>query len=275
MIMAATILVDRDLCTRCGICSTVCTAGIINPPEETTFPTVPLSSEGRCIRCGHCEAFCPAEALTLNFRPEEKIPLPADAGALSAQDLEIYLKKRRSVRHFLPEPVPREVITGILGIAQYAPSGGNGQPVQWLVIQDPKEVHRLAGLTIDYMRTLLHSPHPMSGYLPSLIAKWERQEDPICRGAPHLVIAHIPENNPIAYIDALIALTHVDIAAPAFGIGCCWAGFLSMAAPVYEPLQKALALPAGRKYTYGLMFGYPKYQVYGIPRRNTVEVQWG
>jgi nitroreductase len=118
--------------------------------------------------------------------------------------------------------------------------------VQWLVVYyDPEEVHRLAGLTIGWMRTLQHSPHPMSGYFSSLIARWERHEDPICRGASHLVIAHIPENYPIASIDAIIALTHVDIAAPAFGLGCCWAGFLSMAATAYEPLQKALALPEG------------------------------
>ncbi len=59
------------------------------------------------------------------------------------------------------------------------------------------------------------------------------------------MIAHIPEGNPVASVDALIALTHFDLAAPAFGIGTCWAGFLSMAAAAYEPLQEALALPAG------------------------------
>ena len=68
------------------------------------------------------------------------------------------------------------------------------------------------------------------------------------RGAPHLVIAHIPENNPVASVDAIIALTHFDLTAPAFGVGTCWAGFLSMAATVYEPLQKVIALPPGRKY---------------------------
>ena len=85
----------------------------------------------------------------------------------------------------------------------------------------------------------------MSGYIPTLLAAWEAGNDPVCRGAPHLVIAHIPEGNPLASVDALIALTHFDISAPAFGIGTCWAGFLSMAAAAYEPLQKVLALPGG------------------------------
>ena len=114
----------------------------------------------------------------------------------------------------------------------------------------------------------------MSGYIPTLLAAWEAGNDPVCRGAPHLVIAHIPEGNPLASVDALIALTHFDISAPAFGIGTCWAGFLSMAAAAYEPLQKVLALPAGRRYAYSLMFGYPQYKVYGIPRRNPLQVTW-
>ncbi len=40
------------------------------------------------------------------------------------------------------------------------------------------------------------------------------------------LFAHIPEGNPMASVDAIIALTHFDIAAPAFGIGTCWAGFV-------------------------------------------------
>ncbi|MCK7507961.1 MAG: nitroreductase family protein [Desulfobacterales bacterium] len=70
----------------------------------------------------------------------------------------------------------------------------------------------------------------------------EQGHDVICRGAPHLLFAHIPESNPIASVDAIIALTHFDLAAPAFGIGTCWAGFVTMAAVSYEPLQKELGL---------------------------------
>ena len=132
------------------------------------------------------------------------------------KDLGIYIKKRRSVRHFTKEPVPKEKILKILDIARYAASGGNGQPVQWRIVYDPEEVHRLASLTVDSMKTLKNSSHPMSGYIPSLIAAWEAGNDPICRGAPHFVIAHIPTGNPVATVDAFIALTHFDITAPAF-----------------------------------------------------------
>lgn len=268
------ILVDQDLCTRCGRCSVVCTMGIIDPADENTLPKVQNAKDGMCIHCGHCEAYCPTQALLLNDSPDDKIRLPTGAGTIAPEEIEYYLKKRRSVRHFTKDPVSKEKILELLDIARYAASGGNGQPVEWIVIHDPSNVKKIAGLTIDWMKTLMNSNHPMSGYVPVLIGSWDRGNDVICRGAPHLLIAHIPEGNPIAPTDAIIALTHVDMAAPAYGIGTCWAGFVAMAATSYAPLQKELNIPAGRKSAYAMMFGYPQYKIYGIPRRKPLQVTW-
>lgn len=268
------IVVDQDSCTRCGICAKVCPSGIIDLADEVNLPRVQETKTLRCLNCGHCEAFCPSQALILDLRPEEKVFLPSGAGTISPEDMEFYLKKRRSVRHFTRDPVPREKILEVLDIARYAASGTNGQPVQWLVVHDPEKVRKIAELTIEWMRSLLNTPHPMSGYVPALISAWEQGYDVICRGAPHLLFAHIPEGNPIAPVDAIIALTHFDIAAPAFDIGTCWAGFVAAAAMFYEPLQKELDLPAGRKCAYAMMFGNPRYKIYGIPRRKPLEVMW-
>lgn len=269
-----TILVDQDLCTRCGICSVVCPMAIVSPADENTLPVVKEAVALMCIQCGHCEVSCPSQALLLNVRPEEKTSILPGTGTISAEDMEVYVKKRRSVRHFTKDPVPKERILQILDVARYAASGGNGQPVQWLVVHDPNNVKKIAGLTVEWMKTLVNSNHPMSGYVPGLIGAWDGGHDVICRGAPHLLFAHIPEGNPVASVDAIIALTHFDIAAPAFGVGCCWAGFVAMAATTYEPLQKELGIPAGRKSAYAMMIGNPQYKVYGIPRRKPLEVMW-
>ena len=247
---------------------------IVDPADEKTLPKVVDKKVGMCIQCGHCEVSCPSQALLLNVRPDEKVPLSDGDGTISPGEIAFYLKKRRSVRHFTKDPVPKDKILKILDIAQYAASGGNGQPVQWLVIHDPMKVRKIAGLTIGWMKSLLNTAHPMSDYVPMFISAYEQGHDVICRGAPHLLFAHIPEGNPIASVDVIIALTHVDVAAPSFGIGTCWAGFVTGAAMSYEPLQKELDIPIGRKCAYAMMFGYPKYKVYGIPRRNPVEVTW-
>ena len=137
MIHMTTILVDKDLCTRCGICSEVCTMGIVTPADENTLPGVKDTVAGMCIQCGHCEVSCPSQALLLNIRPDEKVSLPAGAGTIPPDDIAFYMKKRRSVRHFTNDPVPKEKIVEVLDIARYAASGGNGQPVQWIVVHDP------------------------------------------------------------------------------------------------------------------------------------------
>lgn len=269
-----TIHVDQDLCTRCGICSNVCTMGFIDPADENLLPKVPETKTGMCIRCGHCEVYCPSQALLLNERPDERVPPPPNVGIIDPETMGYYLKKRRSVRHFTQDPVPKEKILEVLDIARYAATGGNGQPVEWIVIHDRKKVHRIAELTVDWMKTLLNSDHPMSGYIPVLLVSWESGTDVICRGAPHLLIATIPENNPVAQTDAIIALTYFDVAAPSFGIGTCWAGFVAMAAWSFEPLQKELGIPPGRKSAYAMMFGHPQYKIYGIPRRKPLQVTW-
>lgn len=55
-------------------------------------------------------------------------------------------KFRRSVREFLGDPVPRELIEKILGAARYAPSAGNSQPWEFVVIEERETIQKLAEL---------------------------------------------------------------------------------------------------------------------------------
>ncbi|RPJ53301.1 MAG: 4Fe-4S dicluster domain-containing protein [Methanobacteriota archaeon] len=264
------IVVDRDLCTRCGTCSTVCPSRIISAAGTADIPHVPIEAAARCNRCGHCEAFCPTGALSAG---SDEGTGGAAAGGIDSDLLGRYIKSRRSVRHYTSDPVDRETIEEILDIARYAPSGMNLQPVQWLVVDDAGRVHEIARFTVDWMRSLAASGHPLGTYGAPLIAAWDAGIDRICLGAPHLLIAHIPAG-PTGPTDAAIAMTHVDIVAPAFGVGTCWAGFVSMAAQTWKPLKDALPLPAGRTVAYAMMFGYPRYAVHRIPPRKAARISW-
>lgn len=57
--------------------------------------------------------------------------------------LEEAIRARRSVRSFLPNPVPRETITKIVRLSRWAPSWGNTQPWQ-IVVADGKKAQELA-----------------------------------------------------------------------------------------------------------------------------------
>jgi len=56
------------------------------------------------------------------------------------------LKFRRSVRGFRPDPVPRALIEQILEAGRWAPSAGNSQPWEFLVVEDRDTIQRLAEL---------------------------------------------------------------------------------------------------------------------------------
>jgi len=53
------------------------------------------------------------------------------------------IKKRRSIRAFLPDPVPREKIQKIVETARWAPSWGNTQPWE-IVVADGEKTGQLA-----------------------------------------------------------------------------------------------------------------------------------
>ncbi|HUK37738.1 MAG TPA: nitroreductase family protein [Methanomicrobiales archaeon] len=267
------ILVDQDLCTRCGICSLVCPAGIIDTAEEGALPYVPSAKAQFCLQCGHCEATCPSGAVVPAYSSAGTPGSPA-AADIPSETLGTYLKSRRSVRHYKGDPVDRPTLRAILDIARYAASAGNGQPVEWLVLYKAAEVRRMAELSMEWLRGLADTSHPLAGFAPTLVRGWESGQDPICRGAPHLLVPHVPDGNPVTRFDAIIALTHIDIAAPAFGVGTCWAGFVAMALEAYPPAREALALPEGRVPAYAMMLGYPRYRAHRIPERRPLRVTW-
>jgi nitroreductase/NAD-dependent dihydropyrimidine dehydrogenase PreA subunit len=268
------IIIDKSLCTKCNICSTLCEMIIIDKEAGSGYPTIPEEKIDNCFKCGHCEAFCPQKALTLDFLTGEKITINDTEGRIDPQNLSVYLKKRRSVRHFTSQTVSRELISAILDVCRYAASGGNAQPVKWIVVQNSSEVRRVAELTIEWMRSIQHTSHPLSDYAPGIISAWDNGSDPICRNAPHLLIAHIPVEAIDDPTDAIIALTHFDIAAPSFGIGTCWAGFIKLAMDNYTPLRDFLSIPEGRNAACPIMFGYSKFKSITIPRRNPVDISW-
>lgn len=47
------------------------------------------------------------------------------------------MRKRRTVRDFSPEPVPRELLENAIAVAATAPSGANQQPWRFVLVGDP------------------------------------------------------------------------------------------------------------------------------------------
>ena len=57
------------------------------------------------------------------------------------------IKSRKSIRAFKPDQVPREVLTELLDVARWAPSGTNTQPWEFIVLTYfPDVVRRIANI---------------------------------------------------------------------------------------------------------------------------------
>ncbi|MGB6063513.1 MAG: nitroreductase family protein [Desulfomonilaceae bacterium] len=269
-------VVDEEKCQRDSFCIAECPVGLIEIKEGGAFPSPIPGAEGLCIDCGHCVAVCPAEALShRSMRPEDCPPVQ-ERLFLDPEHAEHFLRARRSIRDYKNKPVDRAILTRLIEIARFAPSGHNLQPVNWLVIEDGREVRRLGGLVIDWMRLMI-GEHPELAepmHFDRVVEAWERGRDRVLRGAPHLIVAHGPQSMPIVQSACIIALTYMDLAAPSFGLGTCWAGYFNAAATSYPPMQEALALPENHQSYGALMVGYPKYQYRRLPLRKEPNISW-
>jgi nitroreductase len=167
-------------------------------------------------------------------------------------------------------------VAQLIATAGFAPSGHNTQPVHWLVIQDTAEVQRLAGIVIEWMGHLIESKDPLAAtlHMDRVVSAWDGGLDRVCRGAPHVVVAHAEANERTAQAACTIALTYLELAAFSFGLGACWAGYFSAAANMWPPMGKALDLPKGHSPFGAMMIGYPKHRYHAIPLRKEPLVTW-
>jgi nitroreductase len=113
-----------------------------------------------------------------------------------------------------------------------------------------------------------------SFHLDRVVGLWDKGEDPICRNAPHLIIAYAAENARMAQVDCILALAYAELIAPPLGLGATWAGYVMTATSFYPPLKEALNLPEGHKCFGVMMIGYPKFKFVRMPLRNPPAVTW-
>lgn len=270
-----TLKVHHADCTCCGECAATCPLRIIRLPEGS-FPRFCDDGAERCIICGHCEAVCPTGAITIDDPRLDPTTHPALHAPIPREQFAQHLRMRRSIRRFSPEPVARETLQELLDLMRYAPTGMNSQQVHWLVVYDTDELRRLSGLVVDWMRHLASQPASAElGFnFEGMIKSWDKGNDPISRNAPHLVLTHAHKDFPVGRADGLIALSYLDLAAPAYGIGTCWAGYFQYACEGWQPLRDALGLPEGHQSSYAMLLGKPAVQYQRPPKRNYGNISW-
>ena len=255
------IAVDTNLCKGDGACVAVCPAKCLALNDQG----VPEEVADNCILCGHCVAVCPHAALTHMDLPQEPF-LPAAKTLPGPEAMDSFLLSRRSVREFKDRPVAHATLESLLDVARRAPTASNSQKLHWIVVEDGSKVRSLSAEAMNWLRT--------AGIGPALLAQWDAGYDFILRGAPAVIVACAPAEYGWGKQDCAIALTFLELAAEARGLGVCWAGYLTRVAAVHAPLCQALSIPQGYAVHGGLMLGERKYSYQLVPPRKPLSVQW-
>ena len=72
-----------------------------------------------------------------------KSPVLWEVTILKYDEFLAFVKYRRSIRRFKPDPIPDDYVMKILDAAHYAMSGANSQPWEFLVVKDPEIKEKL------------------------------------------------------------------------------------------------------------------------------------
>lgn len=267
------IKVDEGLCIGCGSCIRACPGSLIT---KEAYPVPIPNAWDLCIDCGHCVAICPTEAMhQRSMGPEDCEPI--DIHLIPKWDrVRQYLISRRSVRSYIRKPVEKDRILQLLDVARWAPNGANRQVIRWLVINDPKQVHWISGMTIDWMKAVKGANPALyqEARMDVFVETWGAGQDPISRGAPCVIQAWAPKDERTAPPAAMIAIAQIQLAAPALGLGTTFTGSINTASQAYPPLIEALGIPTGYMAHGTFVIGHPAETFLRVPARKAVDVTW-
>lgn len=138
------------------------------------------------------------------------------------------IRGRRSIRKFTPQEVPIQEIEELLEAARWAPSGGNAQPWQFVIVTERETVEALEMVS------------------PGLF------------GEPSAIIAmcfnkdRIQSTSELHYVDLGAALQNLLLMAYAKGLGCC-----PIASFDAEAVAELLSLPSQIQPVLLVILGYP------------------
>lgn len=268
------IIIDENKCKKDGACIKECPFSLIQ--FRGSYPDMVIGGERACISCGHCVAVCPHSALSHKRVPLDDCLTIKDELAVSREQTLQFLRSRRSIRCFKEIPVEKEKIKELIEVASYAPTAGNLQLLEWQILINKDKIKELAGIAIEWVRYELEKGFGGSGpsFLPHVLAGWEAGNDTILWNAPVLVVVSAPQKTRFGMVDLSLALSYLELAAPSFGLGTCWAGMLQHALLSWPPAREYLGIPRERPHFYSMMLGYRKSRYYRLPSRKIPNIKW-
>jgi nitroreductase/NAD-dependent dihydropyrimidine dehydrogenase PreA subunit len=279
--------IDAALCTRCGLCTHICANRTFVAGEGAIH--VDGAAAALCIRCGQCMAACPKQALRVEgLDPLEFLPLPREVASASA--LQALMTRRRSIRAYTDQPVPRGLLQRLVDAAALAPMGFPPSEVGVTVLSTRAQVADVVAPCARQMQQLLKASRSAVGrivmrrvvgaktwrmlerflipMIPTALEAYGADGfDFVAYGAPALLVFHVSPEASAGETDVTLAATYAMLMAEALGLGSIMLG-LGAAAFMDKGLKARYGIPAENQVLNTLAVGYAKYHyVRSIPRK--------
>ncbi|MCX5810496.1 MAG: nitroreductase family protein [Proteobacteria bacterium] len=264
------LIIDENKCKKDGFCVKECPGRIIQLDGGNGYPQMVSWGESTCTSCGHCVAICPHGALSHTKVPVAECTVIKEELRINEEKAEQFLRYRRSIRLYEDKPVEQEKIRRLIEVARYAPTAGNSQLVEWLVVTDKTTIKGVASTTAELIRKALNDEPRMAAvmpYLPLIVKSWDEGYDSVLRNAPVVIVASAPKEAMNGMVDLTLALSYLTLMAPTMGLGTCLAGLVQRALLSSPSLKDTLGIPAEHPHYYPIMLGYTKAKYYRLPER--------
>ncbi|MDC9837550.1 NADPH-dependent oxidoreductase [Rhizobium binxianense] len=158
------------------------------------------------------------------------------------------LLSHRSVRHYLPAPVPHEAVELAIAAAQSAPSSSNLQAWSVVAVEDAGRRSRLNAVAGN-QRQIAQAPLLLI-WLADLARPRAIATE---RGSTADGLDYI-ESFVLGVIDAALAAQNAVVALESLGLGTCYIGAIRNDP---ETVSRELSLPDGVFPVFGLTVGFP------------------
>lgn len=146
------------------------------------------------------------------------------------------IKGRRSIRAFKSENVPQETVEKLINAARLAPSAGNIQPWEFVIVRKPEIKRRLAEAALD--QTFIEEA-------PVVIV--------VCANENRSSQGYGLRGKTLYCIqDTAAATQNILLTAYSLGLGTCWIGAFRE-----EEARKILKIPYGIRPVAIIPLGYP------------------
>ena len=167
------------------------------------------------------------------------------------------VRSRRSVRRFRPDPVPKETVEKILEVSRYAPSAGNAQPWEFVVVEDSATKKSISKNIVSLYREAKRrdptfnfkvavQPHLFTAPVLIVVCGDKRLQ----QAYPVLLRGNVLLRQSLA-----ICIYAIQLAAASFGLATAWAT-IQGGSPEIE-VKKLLGIPDVYTVDHIVPLGYP------------------